>query len=130
ARITAALGIHDTCGVHNLHGMPAVLSAIASAIFANFVTQENYKSELGAIFPAMVGAPENSNSTIILGGYNRTASTQAGYQLCGIAVTLLVAIVGGVLTGAALKYTSVRKLQKDEQHQDELFWEVPENKED
>ncbi|XP_036337716.1 ammonium transporter Rh type B-B [Rhagoletis pomonella] len=129
-RITAALGIHDTCGVHNLHGMPAVLSAIASAIFANFVTQENYKSELGAIFPAMVGATENSNSTIILGGYNRTASTQAGYQLCGIAVTLLVAIVGGVLTGAALKYTGVRKLQKDEQHQDELFWEVPENKED
>ncbi|XP_054732333.1 ammonium transporter Rh type B-B-like [Anastrepha obliqua] len=128
--ITATLGIHDTCGVHNLHGMPAIISAIASAIFASFVTKENYKSELGQIFPAMAAAPQNSTSTMILGGYDRTASAQAGYQLCGIAVTLLVAIVGGILTGAALKYTGMRTLSKDEQHQDELFWEVPEHKED
>lgn len=66
-RITSVLGIHDTCGIHNLHGMPAILSAIASAIFAALVTRENYKSELSQIFPAMATAPENSNSTIILG---------------------------------------------------------------
>ncbi|XP_004524534.1 ammonium transporter Rh type B [Ceratitis capitata] len=129
-RITDVLGIHDTCGVHNLHGMPALISAIASAIFANLVTKEKYKSELEQIFPAMAGAPENSSSTIILGGYERTASAQAGYQLCGIAVTLLVAIVGGILTGVVLKYTGMRKLQKHEHHQDELHWEVPEHKDD
>lgn len=129
-RITAVLGIHDTCGVHNLHGMPAILSAIASAIFACLVTKEKYKSELSEIFPAMAAAPENSNSTIILGGYERTATAQAGFQLCAIAVTLLVAIVGGIITGAILKYTGMRKLQKDEHHQDELHWEVPDHKED
>ncbi|XP_067646311.1 ammonium transporter Rh type B-B [Eurosta solidaginis] len=129
-RITAVTGIHDTCGVNNLHGMPALLSALASAIFASFVTKEHYKSELGQIFPAMGDVPANNNSTIILGGFERTASAQAGYQLVGIAVTLLVAIVGGILTGGVLKYTGVRKLQKDEHHQDELFWEVPEPKED
>lgn len=45
--------ISDTCGVHNLHGMPAVLSAICSAIFASLATVENYKGSLTEIFPAM-----------------------------------------------------------------------------
>lgn len=26
------LGIYDSCGVHNLHGMPSILAAIASSI--------------------------------------------------------------------------------------------------
>lgn len=32
-------------------------------------------------------------------GYGRDAGTQAGYQLFGIAMTVLVAIVGGILAG-------------------------------
>jgi len=34
--------------------------------------------------------------------------------------------------GAVLKYTNFRNLKKDEQHQDEHYWEVPagENKEE
>lgn len=36
----------------------------------------------------------------ILQGLERTASAQAGYQLLGIAVTLLIAIGGGILAGA------------------------------
>lgn len=58
--------MHDTCGVHNLHGMPAVISAIASVIYAAFVTREQYKSDFGTIFPAMLNETEiaaNNNST-------------------------------------------------------------------
>lgn len=32
--------------------------------------------------------------------------------------------------GLALKYTSFRNLQKEEHHQDELYWEVPNEQKD
>lgn len=51
----------DTCGVHNLHGMPAVFSAVVSAIYAAVATKETYGSQLFDIFPAMIEA--NSTET-------------------------------------------------------------------
>lgn len=71
---------------------------------------------------------------------------QGGFQLLGILVTVLIAIVTGLLTGfyfkilfnkkclnyflfgigLLLKSPSMRKLKKDEQHDDSQFWEVPE----
>nr|WIW57978.1 ammonium transporter Rh type B [Sinonovacula constricta] len=34
--------IHDTCGVHNLHGMPAILAAVAGSIVAAMSTEEKW----------------------------------------------------------------------------------------
>ncbi len=39
------LRLHDTCGVHNLHGMPGFLSGITSAIVAAVATQTNYNNQ-------------------------------------------------------------------------------------
>ena len=39
------LKIHDTCGVHNLHGMPAVLAGIAGAIASGVATYDTYGLE-------------------------------------------------------------------------------------
>ena len=36
------LHTHDTCGVHNLHGMPAIIGAILSCIMAGLATKEAY----------------------------------------------------------------------------------------
>ena len=39
--------IQDTCGVNNLHGMPAILSAVASAIAAGVASVETKGSKIG-----------------------------------------------------------------------------------
>merc|ERR1712126_213495 len=47
------LRIHDTCGVHNLHGLPGLLGALLSAVVASQVDPSLYGSHIGEIFPAM-----------------------------------------------------------------------------
>ena len=36
------LKLHDTCGVHNLHGMPGVISGLGSVLAAGIATEELY----------------------------------------------------------------------------------------
>ena len=49
-------GICDTCGVHNLHGMPGILGAFASVIGATVASRDEYgKDGLGAVFPKIDG---------------------------------------------------------------------------
>uniref|UniRef100_A0A1B0B0C1 Ammonium transporter AmtB-like domain-containing protein n=1 Tax=Glossina palpalis gambiensis TaxID=67801 RepID=A0A1B0B0C1_9MUSC len=126
--MTAKLRLHDTCGVHNLHGMPGIIAGLGSIVYAYLATKEDYKYDLGAIFPAMASQPKNLTSNHIIGGYERSARAQAGFQLFGLFMTIIIAIVGGLIVGLVLRCTCFRKLQKEEQHQDELYWEVPELK--
>ena len=41
------LRIQDTCGVHNLHGLPGIYSAIVSLFVAGTATVTNYGSVAG-----------------------------------------------------------------------------------
>ena len=34
--------LHDTCGINNLHGMPGVISALASAVMCGIATEAMY----------------------------------------------------------------------------------------
>ncbi|XP_055549988.1 ammonium transporter Rh type A [Wyeomyia smithii] len=130
------LRVSDTCGVNNLHGMPALLSAVFSAIYASLATSETYGSSLIEIFPAMEVITPAMNSTMaeesrseihefIIGGYGRSAAKQGAYQLLAILLTVLIAMVGGLFTGLVLKSPSVRQLEKDELHKDDAYWETP-----
>ena len=117
--------------------MPAILSALFSAVFAFMATKDAYGDSLYHIFPAMknstqlemeggehehiIGVRIKANTftvlshfnaiinftffnihflcTFFLQGFGRTSQNQALYQLIGIASTLTIAIVGGLLTG-------------------------------
>ncbi|XP_052864825.1 ammonium transporter Rh type A [Anopheles cruzii] len=124
--LMSSVRISDTCGVHNLHGMPAILSAIFSSIYASLATEETYGSSLVTIFPAMQ-APHKLDNPLhyVVGGYGRTGAKQAVFQLMAIGLTLVIAVVGGLITGLILKSPSVRVLEEDELHKDDVFWETP-----
>ncbi|XP_043857961.1 ammonium transporter Rh type B isoform X3 [Dromiciops gliroides] len=78
--------VQDTCGVHNLHGMPGVLGALLGALVAGLATHQTYGDGLEHVFP------------LIAEGH-RSATSQAVYQLFGLFVTLMLASLGGGIGG-------------------------------
>lgn len=60
-------------------------------------------------------------------GYGRTSTEQAGYQAMGIISTILIAIISGVITGLILNLPMMRNLKKDEHHDDDIYWNVPDD---
>lgn len=60
-------------------------------------------------------------------GFGRTSVEQAGYQALGIASTVLIAIIAGLITGMLLNLPMLRNLKKEEHHDDDIFWNVPED---
>jgi ammonium transporter Rh len=76
-------GLFDSCGIHNLHGMPSLLGGIASVIAA-------------AYYQSKENSPENSV-------YVDHADNQWLYQLIGLFVTLGFALTTGTITGHVLK---------------------------
>lgn len=60
-------------------------------------------------------------------GLERTSAMQATYQLIGIVSTVAIAIVGGALTGMILNIRAMRQLKKDQHHDDDIYWNVPED---
>ena len=105
--------IHDTCGVHNLHGMPGMISGLASIVLASMPDRSLYK--------------ENLNEKCLGGGIHRTAATQAGFQAAGLALTLAVAIVGGLFTGTVLRLPLFASPDNDSYFDDSLNWHVPQD---
>ncbi|MEE6491420.1 hypothetical protein FKM82_016212 [Ascaphus truei] len=105
------LKIQDTCGVHNLHGMPGVLGALIGALVASFAIADIYGEGMEDVFP------------LIAEGH-RTARSQAVYQALALLVALAFALVGGTLVGFLLKIPIFGSPSDAECFEDGVYWEV------
>lgn len=109
AKLSALLtkiGVYDTCGVHNLHGMPGLFGGIFSAIF--------------------LAAYSSGTSTII-----GTVSWNTGdwfrkgaMQLAGIAIALGISVASGIVTGLFLLL--VYRMEESDFFNDAHLWEIEE----
>lgn len=105
------INLHDTCGVHNLHGMPGVLGAIIGAISASLADSSFDNADtLVRTFPAI--------------GDGRTTSEQGWYQLAACGCTLAIAISGGAFSGfVASRFGKVELLFDDKEHFEEVHYD-------
>merc|ERR1719440_1664072 len=87
--------IHDTCGIHNLHGMPGLIGGISS------------------LFAILAGNAKNTN-----GLADSDRSSQAMKQIYGMLATLAFAIVGGLACGLAAKLYG----EADFEAYEDAFW--------
>ncbi|XP_068976758.1 ammonium transporter Rh type B isoform X1 [Bombus flavifrons] len=129
--IQKRLRIHDTCGVHNLHGMPGVLGGIFGALMAGLATEASYDYSLYEIFPARAPNSEAKLAEMrdnygISAGFNRTAGEQAGYQLLVLVITVGIAIVSGLVTGLMMRMSICGSISEEQKFDDEANWELEE----
>lgn len=99
--IQRKLKIYDTCGVHNLHGMPAILGGIASSIVA---------SQVGG--------------NLLIADFHH-GTLQWGYQLAAVAITLGMSIAGGIVVGIMVKYLPIPKPKGVQLFDDTEYFELP-----
>jgi ammonium transporter Rh len=80
------VGIYDTCGVNNLHGMPGFFGGVFSAIFL---------------------AAYNGGTHNIIGPVSWATTNylkKGGMQMAGVGIALSIAIITGILTGFILSF--------------------------
>lgn len=114
-------GLHDTCGVHNLHGMPAVAAAISAAIVLatnpNPAWQAKQKWIGVPIFGCTLGNTGNPWANCTPLDYSK----MAGFEVAALIVTLCIAIPTGLLTGLVIKKGSLKDFPADYGNDAEYF---------
>jgi len=108
------IGLHDTCGVHNLHGMPGIMGGLIGGLSASMSGSANSFDEASqkATFAAMEDG--------------RTAQEQGMYQIAALGVTLALAIFGGAASGFLVSNCCAPKhLFDDEEHFEAVEYDIP-----
>jgi len=92
-KLLDCLGLYDTCGIHNLHGIPGVLGGIWSAIIIAFYNT-GYDAEIAAQY---------SNGHFLF-PVNNTFLEQGGLQIAGTACSWAMGICFGIVGGFVVSF--------------------------
>ena len=91
--------LHDTCGVHNLHGLTSIVGGLASVV---------------------VCAVNKDTDALIFGEH---ASEQWWRQLVGMLATLSLAVITGLATGYLVQHVGPEQ-DSTVEFEDSEWWEV------
>jgi len=105
------IGLFDTCGVHNLHGMPGVLGGI-SGIFCALVADDSVYGSVGSV------------ANIYPAREYRSAGDQALFQFLALVTTVAVASVSGYLVGLFLNLPVFAAVEVGKEYEDAPYWEI------
>jgi len=96
-KLYSKFNIQDVCGIHNLHGMPGLIGSVLS-IFTTFLIDLEYPHE----------------------------DRQPFFQFLAILCTLIVAVIGGLITGFVMRWSErFQSVTLEEMFNDSKFWLVP-----
>ena len=105
------IGLHDTCGVLNLHGMPSLIGGFASMIAALKADVSSLgQAQLDFIFPARD---------------SRSPSKQAAFQFAFMCCTLGISLVSGTVAGLILRLSFFEPVPRARLFEDSNHWETP-----
>lgn len=108
--LQSRLGLEDTCGVNNLHGMPSILGALIGVAYTRVATLEDYGEQLSELMGAR---PE------------RSANEQAMKQLLYLASTLVFSSVTGYISGVILRTKFFEPIPRELEFSDSAYWQTP-----
>ncbi|XP_075209722.1 ammonium transporter Rh type B [Chanos chanos] len=126
------LHIQDQCGIHNLHGLTGLIASAAGICAILLASEETYGPSLYETFSYR--APPEGDPHLeelqrlipgIQAGLGRSAQEQALYQVAAVFSTIVVAAVGGMLTGFVLSLPYLASPDDDSCFDDKLFFNVP-----
>jgi len=106
-----SLGLFDTCGVNNLHGMPGLLGGLCGVLAAATTKADTY-------------TPQDHSEIYSLEQRFWNSGEQALRQLGCLGTTLAMALVSGYMVGTVLNTSFFLPVTKGQEYQDEIYWEI------
>jgi len=104
AKLNDWIGLDDSCGVHNLHGIPGVLGGIFSAIaIASYATDSLTDITQISLLPFY----PTSGGSKGLNVHGRTFYQQGGCQIAAIFISMGIGIAFGIIAGMLMRLVYV-----------------------
>ncbi|NXK24242.1 RHBG protein, partial [Arenaria interpres] len=114
------LALRDQCGIHNLHGLPGILGAVASTVAVLVASKDTSGPHFSQVSPTEGNAREEAWGQWgdhVVGG-------QALWQALGLVVAIGGSLLAGLLTGVALRLPCLARPPERLCFDDSLYFKI------